>query len=523
MHKRLKAIHKYYNNLEYNRISKEEALRNISILTKKVQLKNIDWLNRFSFTATLTKENLSIFQSASEHVDIVTDIIQVLNELDFQITTLERNNLTDEVLFQCHLFPAMIFIYTTWKESEVQLFFEDSILEDTKFDSKLIRNEIYNIKTFISRSSNEMMLLQDSDLYAVISYLMITRKFTLNKIWVQQQIQEKFLSLLKKNFHHLDFPICMFRFEKDLLTPIKNDNVIKITSIWSENIVTAKNLAFSLHREIIYINAHMNTHCLNKSPLLGVFEKAMRDAFLYNIHHLKTQFKMKPNEIFNDNAQNYPLYNAFYYGAWKAANVTYVIRKGGSWAYITIDNIKECIDSANKGLEIWSAMSYDSRLQVLSNFVFTLECNGKFLLANVISRLIKGSYLVKNHLMCYEKGRFEITDQHYPKGVIFLKEENEITLFSRLTQILITGNSVIVLCDANSCNLAPYCNMFATAQIPSGVINMLPIESLEDLEKFLFVDSYADYTANFFFRKSQMNNLTLEDLSMFKQIIVAIK
>nr|XP_012217601.1 PREDICTED: LOW QUALITY PROTEIN: uncharacterized protein LOC105669303 [Linepithema humile] len=342
-----------------------------------------------------------------------------------------------------------------WKEDEMQLIIENFFLTDLQFDCIAIRNKLQILKTIIAEGCNEMILLQDSDLYAVISYLMITRKISLNKIWVQEQIQETFLSLLNKNFHHSDFPIHVFQFKEDLLTTRKNDCSLNITSIWSENIVAAKNLAFSLN--VYYSNYSIQLHIEN---------------------------------------------------------------------YALNDDIKNCVDSTNKGFEIWSTMSFDSRMQVLSNFAFTLKCNSKFLLADVISRWIKGSYLSKINSVCLKRTDL-ITSQHKPMGVIFLKEENEITLFSRLIQSLIAGNSVIVLCDANSCNLAPYCNMFATAEIPRGVINMLPSESLRNLETFLFDNIYAEYITSFFI-KSQTNNavdnfLTFKKLTISKQIVVAIE
>lgn len=36
----------------------------------------------------------------------------------------------------------------------------------------------------------------------------------------------------------------------------------------------------------------------------------------------------------------------------------------------------ECIDSAREGFNTWSTMSSESKMQILSNFAATLECNG---------------------------------------------------------------------------------------------------------------------------------------------------
>lgn len=115
-----------------------------------------------------------------------------------------------------------------------------------------------------------MILLEDSDLYAVISYLRIIYSkqghlFSFNKIWVQEFIKEKFLWLVKEYFENLTLPICVFQSRKELFT--NHENKMKIVSIWSEDIIAAKNLASSLnvyylnHRlNFIYIYTHTDTH-----------------------------------------------------------------------------------------------------------------------------------------------------------------------------------------------------------------------------------------------------------------------
>lgn len=71
-----------------------------------------------------------------------------------------------------------------------------------------------------------------------------------------------------------------------------------------------------------------------------------------------------------------------------------------------------------------------------------------------------------------------------PKGVITLMERDEMDLFRKLTQSLIIGNSVIVICTAQSCDLAQYCDMFSTSGIPPGVINLLSCENIKPLSEY---------------------------------------
>jgi len=123
-------------------------------------------------------------------------------------------------------------------------------------------------------------------------------------------------------------------------------------------------------------------------------------------------------------------------------------------------------------------------------------------------------------LLYSQNDRLEVINHHNPRGVIILKEKTEEILFLRLIQILASGNSVIVIADANSCSLAPYCDMFSTSKIPPGVINFLSNENTSDLELSLCLTDYANYEKRIF-------NLQLENrytnLTLPKQIVLSLK
>lgn len=95
-----------------------------------------------------------------------------------------------------------------------------------------------------------MILLDDSDLYAVINYLKILGHFRINKIWVRESIKQKFFSLVKKYFRLKDLTICIWMMIEDL-TPRTSSNM-NIISIWSENIVLAKFIAKVLNVCILF-------------------------------------------------------------------------------------------------------------------------------------------------------------------------------------------------------------------------------------------------------------------------------
>lgn len=123
-----------------------------------------------------------------------------------------------------------------------------------------------------------------------------------------------------------------------------------------------------------------------------------------------------------------------------------------------------------------------------------------FLLAERVLECIKlFSYIHQTLSVSPQCERLEIKKTRKPRGVIILKEKDETVLFDRLTQILITGNSVIVICDGkNSCSLAQYFSMFSLCDIPSGVINLLSNNKMETLEVSLCTTSYDFYAEQFF-------------------------
>lgn len=120
-----------------------------------------------------------------------------------------------------------------------------------------------------------MILLEDSDLYAAISYLRIKRNNMhylnyIKKIWIQERIKEKFLWLMEKYFKDQSIPICIFRSKQELFT-LSTLDTVHIVSIWSEDIVVAKNLATSLN--VFYLNdvIHCKNFLTNANAILFLF------------------------------------------------------------------------------------------------------------------------------------------------------------------------------------------------------------------------------------------------------------
>jgi len=112
-----------------------------------------------------------------------------------------------------------------------------------------------------------------------------------------------------------------------------------------------------------------------------------------------------------------------------------------------------------------------------------------------------------------------------PLGVIILKMENENVLFFRLLQILIAGNSVIVISDAHFYDLSSYYDMFSTCGIPPGVINLLLHENTVTMEYKLCLQKYTDYAYKYFLRGTSKETYIVpyKKLTIPKQIILHLK
>ncbi|KAL6262331.1 hypothetical protein P5V15_007422 [Pogonomyrmex californicus] len=393
-------------------------------------------------------------------------------------------------------------------------------------DSKnsVLGNSIYGYKIF--KHINEMILLEDSDLHAAISYLKNLlyrlRKdglfCSLNKIWIQETIKEKCLWLIDQYSQDLDLPIHTFRTKKELFTakPLLNNipsKNIYIKSIWTEDIIAAENLARFLNGNVLFINAHMNFYDgIVLLPYIKTFDVRLPKVCESN----QDYYAIKPN--LHKNA----IYNLFYNGMWqKPVKGAYWLHNDIQWASATSEDINRCINSAEKGFKIWSKKSIACRLQILSNLASTLECKGKFKLADVISRWIRFSYIYEDLLDSHSGTlNMKVTKIRNPKGIIVLREKSETVLFGRLMQILTFGNSVIVICNEHFCSLAPYCDMFSTSQIPPGVINFLSSKDIKKLELDLCETNYEFYAKRFFTDNFENVHTTL---TILKQIIVPLK
>ncbi|XP_011865375.1 PREDICTED: uncharacterized protein LOC105560676 [Vollenhovia emeryi] len=508
------VIDEYYTNLEYDRDSKEKALTDIATLSRGVQFKNSDdFSTRFHNAASVIKENLSLFKSACEHVDTVTIILEYLTNFGAKLTF---SNRLDEYNREDGIVSVMFTIFSICREQKVQLFLENAIIKS----STLYKSRCYRLKKELSNETNEMILLSDSDLYAVVSYLNIVGHSRINKIWVQMPIKQKFLSLVKKYFRPRDLRISTWISIGEFIPRESCD--MSITSIWSESIVDAKQIASLLDRDVVFINMHMDLYGgIVLLPWIKILDK-LHERLPTDLSSdgviLGTN---RTNEIhflnLRSSMTSVPLYNLFYDGKWhKSTKGMYWKHNDDSYrAYATSEDLLPCVNSAVEGFKTWKTLHIDTRQRLLQELVTALKYNSKFL--KDADKLIRYSQFNETLLLCSQTDRLEVIQNRLPRGIIVLKEKTEDMLFLRLIQILICGNSVIVLTDMNSSNLAQYCDIFSLCKIPRGVVNVLSHANTSDLELSLCATDYVNYEEQFFTSSwdETYTNLTLPKHTVF--------
>ncbi|XP_072751757.1 uncharacterized protein [Anoplolepis gracilipes] len=503
------TINYYYTNLGYD-INKKVALKRIFDLSLKLIFQDPNnFANRLNETASIIQDNFFLFASVCKHKDIITSIINYLKHFGVQL----MYDMYSEYLDKFEVIRLlMCTIYNMNAEREVLLFVEKAIIENSK--AECFTHD--NFRPILSNRKIEMILLEEADLYAVINCLKIEDVSSLSKIWVHESIKQTFQLHIMKCFEDFSVPIHIFQSKRELLRNINGFEIllkysqIRILSMWSEDIVTARNLAMSVkNQHVIFINTHMN-FCAGILLPYGVlydFEYIMNSSItkkvMENISYEKYKCLINPYiNVKNNEFSKY--YDLFYNGTWqKPLQQTYFhwINNNILLADATWEDIMRCKESAAKGFKIWSAESINSRMAVLSRLALILKSKGETLLAHTVSKWLKLPYFCINTLTRHETEQFEITKVRQPRSIVLLEEKDNVTMFRELTQTLIAGNSIIVMCNPDLCTLAPYCDVFSTARIPPGVINLLSTTQylspdLADLTKLNPEEVYSQLTMN---------------------------
>ncbi|XP_071573080.1 uncharacterized protein [Temnothorax nylanderi] len=462
MCERSKTIKQCYKALQYE-INKQEALKKISTLHCELKFKDTNnFSDRFSQTTSIIEKNLTVFKSACDHVDIVTTILDFLHTVGVRLMFKDESCTVNDMVI-------IYMMYIVCDEREISSFLQAALLNNSKLEYADI-----SYRESLSYCVHEMIVLEDSDLYAVISYLRITPSFLLKiNIYVQDSIKQKFLCLIEKYFKHfypnLDLSdISVFHTKKELHSfPTYFASLAKMhmVSIWSEDIAATKELATILRRDITFINAHFE-FC---SDITFTSNKWVHSTFDFCLYYSA----WKDTDEGEINANEYTgSHYLFYYGAWqKPVKNTYWIHDDNIYPNATRNDILRCVGSASKAAVSWSSLPTVSRKKILEDLASTLECNGKFLLAETVLKWLKLSNI--NNTLKYQDDRLELTKFHGSKNVVSIFHPDEVTSFGYLTLSLMVGNCVIVLFNGHSCTLAPYFSMFSTAGIPPGVINLL--------------------------------------------------
>ncbi|KAL6266703.1 hypothetical protein P5V15_003540 [Pogonomyrmex californicus] len=362
----------------------------------------------------------------------------------------------------------------------------------------------YEYKDNISGQIVDVILFEDSDLYAVICELKWLDNFqNFNQIWVSKSIEKNFVSLVTQYFKKFKCPIHAFQFKEELLTPPVLCK-INITCIWSEDIVAAKNLAASLDRTFVFINMmpfqdvvlcmpHMETFRVCKSQL----HHSDEDQYIISTIQPTTLKNKKPLKKSPNPFYDY----MFYDGVWqKPVNDTYWIQNNVIKAQATRDDIIRCVASSRKAYKDWSSQSTQFRIQALSTLASAIKDNR---LSEIVIKWIKFPYWYKCMQFYFQS---KVTRIRKPKGIITLMEKDETVLFRKLIQSLIIGNTVIIICTAKTPNLVQYCDIFLKTEIPPGVINLLSCEDVKLLSDGYMASNLSDVHCQFTVSKQIITN-----------------
>ncbi|XP_071626993.1 uncharacterized protein [Temnothorax longispinosus] len=437
------------------------------------------YIRRSLDTINWMKNNIDLFQSVCNHRDVPRYIIHFLYAYP---TMVKSHDFTSEKN-KHEVWTTMLTLLSYCAKPEIQHFLETYLIKKSSADNNLYGE----YKSLLSHMIIEMILLEDADLYAVIYYLKISENCRyLSKIWVPQSIRSNFLFLRNKYFTSLSSAIRIFKSKQELLTP-PTFYKVNVTSVWSEDMTAARNLATSLDRNIILINTLDFYESMTTMPHVEIFKISLhRHLELDENQHIINTIKpvYKPGKEYPDVPKNRHSL-LFYDGTWQTpVEGMYWPNKDVLTAKATSDDIGRCVVSARKGFETWSKWSTESRMKVLSKFSSALKYNGKVKLSKIVQKWTTFPRLYKDSLIPqYPPLWVTIIRIRKPKGVITLMEQNETDLFRKLAQSLIIGNSVIVICTKQSCDLAPYCDMFSTSGIPPGVINLLSFENVKSLSE----------------------------------------
>ncbi|KYN31085.1 hypothetical protein ALC56_14897 [Trachymyrmex septentrionalis] len=429
----LQDIEKYYINLDYEELKskRRKASMEIYALCKKIKLKHETFVNRLEKTVLMLENHMPLLKSICNHTDVPEAIVTYINYYRINIY---KSNHKEKQAKQEVIWTLILTLLNFCARDDVQYFLETCIITNSLADNDLYNN---TYKELLSHQTIEIIVLDDSDLYA-----------------------------------------------QELLTPAISC-IINVTSIWSEDIAAAKNLATSLDRNIVLINMLDFYETMIVIPYIEMYKSPLCN---FNINDERCIVNMiKPICSKKKPVPANPIYNyMFYDGTWqKPIQNTYWLHNNILRANATKDDMSRCFASAKKGFKIWSELSTESRTQILSKFAFLLEYISKPELSEIVFKWIKFPLWYKNSLQP-QSGRSLVVRTRKPKGVITLVEKKETNLFRKLTQSLIIGNSVVVICSANSCNIIEYCNLFLSSGIPPGVINMLTCESIKPLNELRY-------------------------------------
>ncbi|XP_012262621.2 uncharacterized protein LOC105689858 isoform X1 [Athalia rosae] len=346
-------------------------------------------------------------------------------------------------------------------------------------DNVISSVETYGNNIFTIGSESAIVIMADSDLYAVVEAIMrfsSNLNFKLTKFFIQEPVEKQFFSTLQKNEFRNHTPpldtavlssLYLFRNIAEVIGSLNGQkNKLSTVSVWSENLIAAKKLAANIEIGTVWINTHGQLSAGLHSIIYSLPPCDAGDLWTWN----------PENDIDDKCPIATRTIDLFYGGKWHTPDEgTYWTNKSGvAYAEATRKDFISCVNAARKGFKSWHSMKLSERVKVIRCFAERLFANGELELGDLVMELVNLPHEFGHSISIVRDGEVEILTTQEPSGVVLIFSAIKSMLFTKLIIAAVTGNTVIVASDTGCDSIfAGYCDMLTSSGFPPGVVNYL--------------------------------------------------
>ncbi|XP_043282983.1 uncharacterized protein [Venturia canescens] len=410
------------------------------------------------------------------------DIDLLINFARYYATLILQNRLWQNVHIEGGVWPenAVSSVYYTLstiiQSSHIQLY-----LKHISFGPRIVLGGQSSIDT-------AMIVMADADLYSVIGTLTSERVgkrdyldrplWYLKKIWIQEPIKDKFVDLIdelqiKDDTSSIKSMLHAFRNRDEVLQNLGKEIHVKAFSIWSSNVVTAKNMASSAERVfLVWINSYGEIGPSVSLPWADVVHHNNIKPIEHEINLISRIDGKKTVDLFYDGAWQEPINELYWEDERKVL-----------WASATWTDVEKCVASAENGFKKWRYFPSSKRQKCFYRLASRIQSNGDSALSRSIRVWAESPVLYGSSSSRIQDESVEIVTTREPRGVIAIACDNREELFRRIVYACVAGNSIIVVNNRVGhataiSGIEEYCDTLATCGFPPGVLNSLSFYDL---------------------------------------------